>query len=318
MKDLILVTAFCPTKEKEDKLRDFLSFIRNYDNLFDVMVSSHSNLSSDIVDMCDYYIFDKENLLLTDDEYRQSMWFTNSIFSIKSNYVMSFSTSYAVLKLTSLGIIMANSLGYKKIHKLEYDTKITSIIEFTKNSNLLNQNDVILYSKNGSMNETMVGSLWSANIDKLPKIYFSYIKKDVFEFLQKKQGNALEREIQNKFSQMKYVCKNINDLKYNGIEVDLFRRGFWAVPIYDSRNNKIIFFTYNDSKKENLDVILKFSDNIRNIKLTKQNEWNVSILNDFEKINLLTVWVDNKMVLDIDFSKINIDSFKKSNHIIYK
>jgi len=149
MKDLVLITAFCPTKEKEDTLKRLVYFLNRYTDLYDIMIVSHSNIDSSIVGMCDYFVYDKENLLLTEDEYRPKMWFNTDGFKIQSNYVAKYSTYYTVLKMTSMGLSLSKSLGYKKVHKIEYDTHITSIIEITENSNLLDNNDVIFYTNNG-------------------------------------------------------------------------------------------------------------------------------------------------------------------------
>lgn len=323
MKDLILITAFCPTKEKEDILRKLVNFIRRYDKMFDIMVSSHSNLSSDIVEMCNLSIYDKENLLLYDDEYRPKMWYKTNKFIIHSNYVTKFATQYTVLKLTSIGLSVAKTLGYKKIHKIEYDTDLTSIIEIIENSNLLDINDIIFYTKSGNKNESMKGSIWSANIEKLPKIYFSSTKEEIINFIFSTNENRIEILIQKEFIKTKYVCKSTDTLLSNGVITDFYNfldretdTSIWSVPVYDDIDKKIKFFTYNHTDNNNIDVLIKFNKVVKTFKLNK-NQWKLVIIGDnFE--GSLNVWVENKNNLNIDFDTIDIDTFKKYNYITYK
>jgi len=322
MKDLILITAFCPTKEKEEILRKLVSFIKGYDKIFDIMVSSHSNLSSDIVEMCDLLIYDKENLLLYDDEYRPKMWYKTNRFTIHSNYVTKFATQYTVLKLTSLGLSIAKTLGYKKIHKIEYDTNLTSIIEIVNNSNLLDSRDVIFYTKNGSKNETMKGSIWSANIIKLPEIYFSFKKDKIINYIFSTPENRVEVLIQKEFIKTNYECKSNDNLILNGVNTDFYNfldretdTNIWSVPVYDDSDKKIKFFTYNHTDHNDIDVLIKFNKVVKTFKLNK-NQWKLIIVgNNFE--GNLDVWVENKNKLNIDFDNINVDTFKKHNYIEY-
>jgi hypothetical protein len=53
MKDLILITAFCNTTEKENYLRNLVSVIKKESN-FDILITSHSVLPEDIINSVDY------------------------------------------------------------------------------------------------------------------------------------------------------------------------------------------------------------------------------------------------------------------------
>jgi len=323
MKDLILITAFCPTKEKEETLKRLVSFLNRYGDLYDIMIISHSNIDSSIIDMCDYFVYDKENLLLTEDEYRPKMWFATDKFKIQSNYVAKYSTDYTVLKMTSVGLSLSKSLGYKKVHKIEYDTHITSIIEITENSNLLDNNDIIFYTNNGFKNEMMKGSFWSARIDNLPKIYFNTKKNNLMDLITLNKGKTLESYIQKKFMELNYINKKLSTLKNKGFNSDVFNledrdygSNFWAIPIYDKKNSEIKFFTSN-SYERSVEVIIQYANKIKDVKLEKKNQWRMIPIGKIEDIGLLNVWVDNTKVLSIDFNKIDIDSFKQYNNIIY-
>jgi hypothetical protein len=71
MNDLIMVTAFCDTKEKEETLRNLVNQISTNKDRFDLMVISHSVIPDDIVEKCDYHslisrLFEEEKQMLTD------------------------------------------------------------------------------------------------------------------------------------------------------------------------------------------------------------------------------------------------------------
>ena len=63
-KDLILITAYTPDDIRKKYLENLLSSIDS--NKFDILISSHSNISEKAFNMCDYFIYNKENIILYD------------------------------------------------------------------------------------------------------------------------------------------------------------------------------------------------------------------------------------------------------------
>jgi hypothetical protein len=80
MKEIYLITSYTPTSTKQDLLRNLVNQLKENNKL--VMVSSHSHTSDDIVNKCDYYIFDPENELMTKPEYQAKSFFSlgNNLF----------------------------------------------------------------------------------------------------------------------------------------------------------------------------------------------------------------------------------------------
>lgn len=324
MKDLILITAFCPTKDKENKLKNLVTFFKNYSDVFDIMVTSHSNVSSDIIDICDYFIYDKENLLLYDDKFKMRFFFKTKNFIINTNYLNNYSTNYAVLKLTSIGLSLSKTLGYKKVHKIEYDTNITSVGEIIDNSNLLNEKDIIFYTKNGLNNNIMRGSVWSAKIDKLPNIYFSFIKKDVLDFISGDGVNlTIESLIQKEFLKKQFFCKDSEKLIDSGIQINLDNtlnrkndNGYWCVPVYDKKHHNLKVFAHNNTEKESIEVLISYNNKLTNLKIGK-NRWFLVFVGKIEEKSDLNIWVENDNKLKLNFESIDIELFKKYNYITY-
>jgi hypothetical protein len=117
------------------------------------MISSHSYVPKDICDKVDYVIYDKENKILTGDEYRATLWVKlTDNYKINTQYVGNQNTMLTAWKLSISAFSLAKSLGYKKIHKIEYDTIVNDLSEFEDNSKLLDEYDTIFYASEETYN----------------------------------------------------------------------------------------------------------------------------------------------------------------------
>lgn len=322
MKDLILITSYCDTEQKKELLYKLISFLVNYNNIFDIMVSSHTPLDIEIQNQCDYVIFDKENLLLFDDEMRAKLFFETETFKVNSNYVSQFNTIYTVLKLEAMGVSLANSLGYEKIHKIEYDTNILSIKGLIDNSKLLDEFDTVCYTEGGIKTNFMSGSVWSSQILKLPYFYLKYQKKEVLNIIYQNKLNA-EWLIKKFFEKNNCFYKNINKIMDEGIEIGVSHKNFnmknrnnWVVPIFtEGQDNNLSLFSYN-----NRDETLKISgvyDEFFEFELNPKS-WYLRKIGNLSSKQTLNIWINNQNTLNIDFNEINVDCFKQKNNIIYK
>ena len=61
MKDLIMISSYCNTKEKEEVLRNLVSQVNGQKDKFDLMIVSHSVVPDDISNKCDLVLYDKKN-----------------------------------------------------------------------------------------------------------------------------------------------------------------------------------------------------------------------------------------------------------------
>ena len=66
MKDLIMISSYCNTKEKEDVLRNLVSQVNKHRDIFDLMIVSHTVVPDDISNKCDLVLYDKKNEILFD------------------------------------------------------------------------------------------------------------------------------------------------------------------------------------------------------------------------------------------------------------
>jgi hypothetical protein len=76
MKKIALISTFCNTQEKQDVLKNNILKLKELG--VDVMVISPTSINQDIVDICDYFFFTKENPILKWPERTNSFWWKNT------------------------------------------------------------------------------------------------------------------------------------------------------------------------------------------------------------------------------------------------
>jgi hypothetical protein len=176
MNDLIMVTAFCDTKEKEETLRRLVNQISTKKDKFDLMVVSHSVIPDDIIEKCDYHFYDKKNELLYDYDLRSKPWFApNSGRKIFSAFTGFFNTHLAIWRMIILGNSIAKNCGYRKVHHVEYDSSIVSFDELVDNSNLLESYDTITDDSPSSNNSKYTSGLPNEYPKNIFCILFSFV-----------------------------------------------------------------------------------------------------------------------------------------------
>jgi len=323
MKDLILITAFCNTTEKENYLRNLVSVIKKESN-FDILITSHSVLPEDIINSVDYYFYDKENKLLKDFDLRNAAWFDpNGQGPINSIFTGFYNTHLAVWKLIIMGNSIAKNLGYKKVHHIEYDTEIQNFIELSENSELLNEYEFIYYDiiKEGSSN-LLLGSFQSYLLDSLDPILIDYNEEKILDMIRNSYVKSPEVFLKNIIENKNYFLKkNINEFELNGMRFghsrDIQDGVAWCLPYYDKKYNKLMFIVWNMEKKVEVNVeIIYNQDTIINISNVVPNEWRLIDFGDYNMAKKLTVILNNQIrnIYNFDeyFEDFKIYSYRES------
>ena len=160
MKDLILISNYSETYEKQEVLRVLVNQINNYKEHFDLMIVSHTIVPEDISNKCEYVLFDKKNELIFDWDMRCRPWFNpGNTRQIMSIFTGNFNTHLAIWRMIILGNSVAKNLGYNKVHHIEYDTSINDFSELIENSKLLDNNNSVYYVKSQStVDDILFGS----------------------------------------------------------------------------------------------------------------------------------------------------------------
>lgn len=318
MKDLLLITAYTPDDERKNLLRDFVSSVDK--KLFDIMVVSHSSIPEDVINKINYFIFDSSNILLTDFEYKYTMFYSNNNFSIYTTENRPFNHFLAAWKLVTLGLTNAKNEGYKKVHCIEYDTKLLSMDEFVENSHLLDNNDLIFYSTD--YQPSIISFPMSFNLDKINEQWFTYNETDLKESLLSGYIKTIEdHELKILANEPNKLGKPHYNLEQQDIKINLHYSGgedIWVVPVVDKEDNLLIF-SWNRHQ-----TLVKENISSYNIKILVDNKdyidydnhlgaWHLNPIKNINEIQNLTIIRNNKKIVTYDFNKIDKNKFKNLN-----
>jgi len=305
-KDLILITAYCPSKEKKEILFEFLKQLQKFKDKYDILVASHSPLDMHFFDYFDYFYFDKNNIILNDIEYRQNGWFSPyNNYVIWSSYLGIGNTIKAILDTLIPSISIAKNLKYEKIHYFEYDTKIIDDKELIENSQLLNEYDYVIY--NTEHTHKIAGGFLSFKtdfvVDEWKENNKETLKNSYFGVYPKVPENILFNQIKK---QRTFIEKNYNNLKLNGLDVNIVNenRTNWDVPFFDPKDNKLKFISRNETNCE-YDIKVIVNNILHNIGIVHPNCWKIiDLLDNFYDVEHVIVLKNNEKTLELIFEDI--------------
>ena len=312
MKDLILITAYTPDAERISVLDDLLESIDR--EHFDVMISSHSSISDEVVEKSDYFIFQKKNVLLTDLDQKIKWWFENESLEISTTEFKNFNHLIAAGSLILNGLSAAKSFGYEKVHFLEYDSLIIDDTEFRENSQTLEEYSVVWY-KHHDLHT--VFSLISFNVKKIKPEWFDLSDNVFYSFLESSGDNILESFNSKMIGEEKAFCKEVSSLlsgkietnKYNSNEED------WITVV--AQDDKFILFNFNHTGINDITVIYNDSEMKRFLN-TEKGTWITRALGKTEEINKIKIFLNDTLIKSYDFSVIDKEKYIKNNWLKYK
>ena len=323
MNDLIMITAFCDTKEKEETLRNLVNQISKQKNKFDLMVISHSVIPDDIIEKCDYHFYDKKNELLYDYDLRSKPWFApmgeRPILSIFTGF---FNTHLAIWRMLILGNSIAKNCGYRKVHHIEYDCSIFDFSEIISNSNLLESYDSITYNKEElNVDDILFGTYQAYRLDSLHEDLFilneDKLKNEILLSNTKSPEGMLFNLLHNKRNGL---IKNKTQLDSGNNEFGLSHTELnknqvaWCLPYYDRSTDKLSFIVWNMEGKKELNVnVIYNNDKCFNFEKLMPNHWSIIDIDDFNKAKKLIVISNNKIRNIYDFTK-DPESFKRNSY----
>jgi hypothetical protein len=324
MKDLILITAYCPDDERENILRNLVTSIEKYKNIFDVMIVSHTTIPIDIQKKVEYCFYDKKNEILTEWDLLNKPWFSpNGDRRIQSSFLSKKNTHLAIWRLMILGFSIAKNLSFSKVHHIEYDCEINEISEFLDNSQLLNENNSIVYMDiQDRVDDVMFGSFQSYFI---PKIHDMLIKldeekiKDLIRNAVSKSPEGLLFKLINESGSV--IIKNRNILEQKGnkfgiINSQSINKNPWSVPYYDFLTENVDFISWNTTNLDGLEYkIIVNNDRIIHIPKICYDCWVIRYLGQIQEINSIVI-LENDNIRDTFYLNSDEDRelFKKMSY----
>lgn len=329
MKDLILIGAYCPDKERIDLLNRLVDSLQNIKEYFDILISSHTKIPECVLDKTDYLFYDKNNELIYDLNYINQPWFSpfdgNTIYS---TYTTGYSTYLAVYRLLIGGLGLAKTMGYSKVHYIEYDTILNSYDELLENNQLLDKYGSILYKKEFKNFENNlawgIGNFMSFNLNKLDKSFLEYNKENLLLLIENSYSKTNERVTEEILLKNSLLIKDYNILK-NKIEVNLSSNtqkdelSYWVVPFYNPKNNTIDFVCWNNKTESPINVnVIVNNERFLSYKNVNKFEYYLDELGSLDNIDSILVLINDKVKLFIDFKIINKQDFIKTNYLKYE
>ena len=315
MKDLIIINSYTPDEKRTKILSDFV-YQLNKENEFDIMVVSHSKISNDLYDKIDFFIYEKENTIITDFEYKYPMNYVTEKWILETTEARPFNHFIAAFRLFYLGLTNAKKLNYKKVHVIEYDTSINNLDFFIKNSEILENKSIVFYKTPYSPH--ILSFPMSFNIEKLEDSWFEYEEKKIYDFLKNKKFKTIE-------SYLSHLLLNQNDtygvdysfIEENNVLINTFSSNpdpTWICPIVDNDSNDLRIFVLN---KEDKKISIKCIINNQNLKIfnVNMNHWSFFTLDSFENVKNITIIKNNENLINYDFQKIDKNKFKEKNYI---
>jgi hypothetical protein len=332
MKEIILISAYTPDIERQDNLRNLIISLKNLN--YRICLATHTSTPQDIVDKCDYFLYDVENELSYDPKLKYWVNFTSG--NIKINFVDYVSISSHIIPVFRMylgGLAYLKSMGEEVIHMIEYDTIVKNRKIWDDNLEILKEKDAVFYSfprfyENDKL--TCIYSFQSINIQKISYEYLQFNKQKLtdqyYQYFAEAKFPGFERLIfDNIWSKLNYQVQELsseNDLE-ESFTTNLVRvGGDLEKTNINYFNNKFHFFHQNTFPVLNSFLIVLNKTKAIPIEIQPYH-W-IWIPLDYTDINHIQIFKNNILLKELDlnieedkdwvfkYSYVNILNFEES------
>ena len=314
MKDLIFITAHCPTEEQERALERCVDSVLKCEK--HVALISHTHVPIHIQKKCQFYVYDYNNEISDDYNLLGYNHFRFGKQRIQSRFFNKYFYGFAIYRTFSIASQIAINFGYKNIHQIEYDCELLDNELINEHSKLLEEYDSVIYTDNGKEDGFLFGSFKSFRVSSLPDKFKNYNK----DFIQE------EMEITNP-KQLEFLTKKLfvnsgKVLFQNEPSKDKFKRGDRVLnrnlhyTLYYNSLDKTLNIFYNSIIDSSEDIVI-IVNKTRVINLTtKPYHWHIRPLGIFDEINHVRVDNSQKVIYDKTFDNEFREVFKNKSYII--
>jgi hypothetical protein len=306
MKDLILITAYCPDDNRENILRNLVSSLDKHKDLFEVMIVSHTPVPTDIQKKVEFSFYDKKNEILTDWDLINKPWFApGGDRIIQSAFLSKKNTHLAIWRMMILGFSNAKNLGFNKVHHIEYDCQINEISEFIENSELLDSNTGVVYmDRQERTAEIMFGSFQSYNISTIHPMLIELDEEKIKDLIRNAISKSPEGLLYNLINESgSVVVKDRNILEQKGnsfgvVNSQAINKNPWSVPYYDHQTDNVDFICWNTTNEKGLELkIVINGSKLVYMPVVPYYYWSIVFLGKLEEIKTIVV-LENDEIRD--------------------
>jgi hypothetical protein len=314
MKDLIFITAYCPTEEQERALEKCVDSVLKCNK--HVALISHSHIPIHIQKKCQYYVYDYNNDVVEDYNLMGYYHFffsdkkvINSRFFIKNFY------GFAIYRMFSIASQIAINFGYDNIHHVEYDCELIDKDLIDENSKLLEEYDSVICTDSGDKNGWLYGAFKSFKVSSLPDKFKNYDR----DYIELEMKNITPTHLE--YLTKKLFIDSGKPLFKNEPTSDKFKkntvdehRGLYHTLYYnpEDRTLNIYYRSVKDLSEEIVVIVNKTT--IINIQ-TKPYHWYTKPLGIFDEINHVRVDNSQKVIYDKTFDNQFREIFKIKSYI---
>jgi len=314
MKDLIFITAYCPTEEQEKALERCVDSVLKCEK--HVALISHTHAPIHIQKKCQFYVYDYNNEVSDDYNFLGHNYFRFGNQRIQSRFFNKYFYGFAVYRMFSIASQIAINFGYENIHHIEFDCELLDSELINENIQLLQEYDSVIFTDNGKEDGFLFGSFKSFRVSSLPDKFKNYDK----DFIQEEMKITEPRQLE--FLTKKLFVNSGKVLFQNEPSKDKFKRGDKVLnrnlhyTLYYNPSDKTLNIFYNSIINSSEDIVIIVNKTHAINLTTKPYHWYIRSLGVFDDINHVRVDNSQKVIYDKTFDNEFREIFKIHSFII--
>ena len=314
MKDLIFITAYCPTEKQEESLNRCIDSIKKLG--FHILLLSHSHIPLHIQKKCNYYFYDYDNDVSEDYNLLGHNTFGFGNQTLQSRFFVKTFYGFAIYRMFSIASQIAINFGYDNIHHIEYDCELLDENLIVENREHLKEYDSVIYTDTGDENGFLFGSFKSFKVKSLPDKFKNYDR----DFIESEMKNLT-------VTKLEYLTKKLfiesGKILFKGEPShNKFKRGDYFqhrnlhFTLFFNPDNGTLNIFYNaiDLKTSEEIVIIVNKEKIYSL-VTKPGFWSIRELGDFNQITHVRVDNNKKVIYELKFDNEFREVFKIKSYI---
>ena len=314
MKDLIFITAYCPTEEQERVLEKCVDSVLKCGK--HIALISHSHISTHIQKKCQYYVYDYNNDV--SDDYNLMGHYTfnfpdnkkiHSRFFVKNFY------GFAIYRMFSIACQIAINFGYENLHHIEYDCELLDTNLIHENIESLKEYDSVICTDTGDESGWLFGAFKSFKVSSLPDKFKNYDR----DFIESEMKNVTPTHLE--YLTKKLFIDSGKPLFKNEPTSDKFKRttinehrGLNHTLYYNPEDKTLNIYYRSEKNTSEEIVVIVNKTKIVNIR-TEPYHWHIRPLGIFDEINHVRVDNSQKVIYDINFNSEFREVFKIKSYI---
>lgn len=318
MKEAILITAYCPTFEKENILRNLIQSIDK--KIYDICIVSHLPLPISIQKEVKYCFYDSENILVEDLDFKPITWSITPVGIIYHTQINRKAHILAIDKLISTGLSCLKALGYIKVHYIEYDTLILDNQIFEINSKDLDKHDCVFYLNPNLHPNAILGNYIAINLNLINPKFLKFNLEEKINFYKNSLIKMPEVIIHQALTkQNNYLKKQLSEIipyiKLNLSDNNWETNGYVSIiPYY--HDDKFHIFIKNSTLNES-EIKININGKLNTYKIPS-DVWVINSYGKYDEVNQITAHVDSQLYFNFNLNEIGKNKFKLRHYIEFK